>query len=253
VHAFSSFVYLDLQKTGSTFVNEFLRLHVRERAIEFRQHKPVTEYDPGKFYFITCRDPLQQYLSLYSFGCAGRGRFRKRLGPQMYDRTAAGFSEWLRFTLGDHDADSSGELKAYGESGIASFVGFQTFRLLSLSFVPAGEVFSSCHSIADIREAFRTKRIWNEALRNEELSSALASLVRRVLADYLTDVDAALEYLAANKKLEISERVDEAEDFTIADADKRLIEEREWLFFEELGYPRYTKAGAARPAQDALG
>jgi hypothetical protein len=245
LYEFPTFVYLDVQKTGSNFVLDFLRLHMRDDAIRLERHTPVEARDPYKFYFITCRDPLDQYLSLYSFGCEGRGRFRKRLGEEMYDGTAAGFSQWLHFVVDEENTGATREMKKYKKSGIARFAGYQTFRFLNLSFASPHDVFAECRSKADLTQAFRTHTIWNECLRNEDLAPALADLTRRVLAPHLRDVDAALAYLDANEKLNTSERVDKAEGFIVSDADKRMIEDREWFFFEELGYPRYMALGNA--------
>jgi hypothetical protein len=254
VYAFPAFVYLDVQKTGSGFVVEFLNRFARDEPVAFGRHKPVAIHDPDKFHFITCRDPLDQYLSLYSFGRAGQGGFRKRQGPGMYDGTAAGFSAWLRSALDDRprDRDDANEMRRYAKSGLAPFIGFQSFRFLHMSFAAPWAVLAECRSAGDLRAAFRTKRIWNEAIRSEELSSALASLVKRVLAPHLTDVDAALAWLAAGERSNESERVDKAAGFTVSDDDRRLVQEREWLFFEELGYAPYLPELPRLPL-DALG
>lgn len=240
MYEFPGFVYLDVQKTGSNFVIEFLRLHAREDAVTFERHTPVSAKEPNTFYFITCRDPLDQYLSLYSYGCAGRGRLRAKLSAEMYDGTPAGFSAWLRFTTDERNADTSREMKKYGRSGISGFAGFQMYRFLNLSFAAPRDVLAACRDADELRQAFRTRRIWSELLRNETLASSLASLARGALAPHLRDVDAAVAYLKDAPRVNASERVDRAEGFAVADADKRLIEEREWLFFEDLGYPRYT-------------
>jgi hypothetical protein len=252
VFEFPSFVYLDVQKTGSSFVVDFLKRHARDEPLALDRHKPVVTYDPGKFYFITCRDPLDQYLSLYSFGCGGQGGYRKRHGDGMYDGTAAGFSTWLRFMLDSGDRDRSSEMRRYVKSGMEPFIGFQGFRFLYLSFASPWDVFSRCRSAETLRKVFRNRRIWSEAVRNEDLAGSLARLVSGRLAASVTDIDAALAYLAANEKTNISERVDKKSGFTVSDEDKRLVQEREWLFFEELGYPRYTEDAPPLP-QDALG
>jgi hypothetical protein len=249
---FPSFVYLDVQKTGSSFVVDFFKRHARDEYIALDRHKPVAIYDPGKFYFITCRDPLDQYLSLYSFGCGGQGGYRKRHGDDMYDGTAAGFSTWLRFMLDSGDRDRSSEMRRYVKSGLEPFVGFQSFRFLYLSFASPWDVLDRCRSVGMVRKVFRNRRIWSEAIRNEDLAGSLARLVGGRLAASVRDIDAALAYLAANEKTNTSERVDKKNDFTVSEEDKRLIQEREWLFFEELGYPRYTEDAPPLP-QDALG
>jgi hypothetical protein len=239
VYAFPGFVYLDVQKTGSNFVLEFLDRHARDQPVELRRHKPVDSRDPGTFYFITCREPLEQYLSLYSFGCMGHGGFRRRQGPDMYDGTASGFSAWLRHMLDGRARDTGTELRRYIKSGMEPYVGFQTFRFLYLSFASPLSVFASCRSAEDVREAFRTQRLWDRVIRNEELAGGLAELVRGELAPHIKDADAALGWLAAGERFNASERVDKSEWFTIDEGDLRLIQEREWFFFEALGYTRY--------------
>ena len=65
MHEFETFVYLDTQKTGSSFISYVLRRHSSEKEVLHSKHQPVGErYDPNKFYFISVRDPFDQYISL---------------------------------------------------------------------------------------------------------------------------------------------------------------------------------------------
>lgn len=100
MHEFETFTFLDVQKTGSTFVSHFLSEFCTEEVMKYKKHKRVEDsYDPNKFYFITVRNPLDQYISLYSHGCAGMGglarRLRKRGHGGLYDSTWDGFRRWL--------------------------------------------------------------------------------------------------------------------------------------------------------------
>ena len=55
---FQSFVYLDLQKTGSTFIADLLQRHCKELQVRFSKHSRVGQgYDGNKFYFISVRNP----------------------------------------------------------------------------------------------------------------------------------------------------------------------------------------------------
>ena len=134
---YPNFVYLDARKTGSSFVRLFLCKYAKGPAIQSNAHKAISTYDKNKYYFITCRDPLDQYLSLYSYGCTGLGTLRRRLEREdkadWYDGSPAGFSAWLNFTLDPCNASFVGT-ENYAQSGAAQLVGLQTYRLLWLSF-----------------------------------------------------------------------------------------------------------------------
>ena len=104
MHEFETFMYLDVQKTGSTFISNLLAEFSSEEVQKYRKHGRVeVRYDPKKFYFITVRNPFDQYVSLYSHGCAGMGglarRLRKRGRGDLYDSTWEGFRHWLKFIL----------------------------------------------------------------------------------------------------------------------------------------------------------
>lgn len=66
---FDRFVYLDLQKTGSTYVAHFLRYSSKLKLVKRKGHMFITDdYDPSKLYFISIRHPLKIYSSLYRYG-----------------------------------------------------------------------------------------------------------------------------------------------------------------------------------------
>src|ERR1700761_4608499 len=104
MYEFPSFVYLDVEKTGTTFIFHVLGNFASEEAIQRDHHEPMPlDCDRSKFYFISVRDPLDSYISLYSFGCASRGKMRTRFDRRdlahYYDGTTKSFNSWLNFTL----------------------------------------------------------------------------------------------------------------------------------------------------------
>ena len=100
---FEDFIYLDVEKTGSTTVRRFLRKFARSKVIYDNKHEPAQYRHDNKLYIISCRDPLKQYLSLYAHGNAGKGRMRGRLREtnmaHVYDGTNEGFTAWLDLLL----------------------------------------------------------------------------------------------------------------------------------------------------------
>src|ERR1051326_8183545 len=104
MHEFETFVYLDLQKTGSTFIMHLLRRFSSERELINNPHASVGKrYDAHKFHFISVRNPVDQYLSLYAFGCGGVGtlynKMRKAGYDHLYNGTWAGFRNWIDLIL----------------------------------------------------------------------------------------------------------------------------------------------------------
>ena len=70
---FKQFVFLDLKKTGSTFLREVLLRSIEEEPIKAGKHKPPTVGAIKKPSVMTIRDPHLYYHSLWSYGLDGRG------------------------------------------------------------------------------------------------------------------------------------------------------------------------------------
>ena len=65
MYDYGKLVYLDLQKTGSRFVVDFLEATCKLSLRSGDEHTFVREdYDPDTYYFITVRHPETQYSSL---------------------------------------------------------------------------------------------------------------------------------------------------------------------------------------------
>jgi len=69
MHEFPNFVYLDVEKTGSTFIMTLLDEFISAPVVRREHHMPMeADCDRSKRYFISVRDPLDAYISLYSYG-----------------------------------------------------------------------------------------------------------------------------------------------------------------------------------------
>jgi hypothetical protein len=243
MHEFETFVFLDVQKTGSTFVSHFLTEFCTEEVMKYKKHKRVEErYDPKKFYFITARNPLDQYISLYSHGCAGMGglarRLRKRGHGDLYDSTWDGFRQWLKFVLKpdvSHMLDDE-----YGDDAndhIRELIGFQTYRFLELALRTPLETLAECKTQDDVRTAYKETNIANYVVHHETFADDLIALITTKLKYAIRDLDGAIKHIREAPKLNTSDRIDAFE------ADPRLgrkiqsqLDEREWLLHELFGY-----------------
>lgn len=238
---FEDFVYLDVQKTASTFIKQFLREFARSEEVDHHRHMPVNAYDPRKMYIISCRDPLSYYLSLYSFGCIGKGglaiRLNKKNMGHFYDGTSEGFTSWLNLIL---DPQTSQQyLSGLDRHRILDFVGVQTLRFLTLAFPAPLEMFNTLNSKEDVLARLKTDGLMDVLVKTETLTSDLAALTSGKHGAMFKDSAAAERYLAKGKKKNRSAKLD----IDLAALPPRilsLVGEREWLFFEALGYQPYV-------------
>jgi hypothetical protein len=236
---FETFVYLPLQKTGSSFVASFFERFCRERLLDDSGHTPVDaeKYDPSKLYLISVRNPLEQYISLYSFGVTGGGRLygrMRRLGyDSLYDGTAEGFSFWLRTVLRPSSADMlDRDYGALENSKVAHLIGYQSYRYLKLAVPSAGKAMGRCQTQDELRTAYKEGNIVGFTLRTETLNADLAALIQTRLRTSMTNLDEALTYLQNAPPVNASERIDRYGQLDLAPKSLRRLKEREWLMYE---------------------
>ncbi len=66
---YDNIAYLDLQKTGSTVIQNVLRNVLAEKYLWRKPHSTLAEkLNRSKVYFISVREPLSLYISLFNFG-----------------------------------------------------------------------------------------------------------------------------------------------------------------------------------------
>jgi hypothetical protein len=95
-------VYLDAQKTGSTFLSDFLAVHSGLKVRSFAKHSPITEEQFGRnevSFLISIRRPGPYYISLFRYGLDGHGEIfhkMKRSGRlDLYQPNEACFKKFL--------------------------------------------------------------------------------------------------------------------------------------------------------------
>lgn len=240
---YKSVCYLDVQKTGSTFVSAFLREHLNEPQLRYSKHGRIRDdHDPKKFYFISCRDPLHQYRSLFQFGCAGDGVLRSRLEKHgrvdLYEPTPDGFARWLEFTLDPANAAFLSE--DYGKVDAGLF-GLQTFRFLALSLARPMRKLKELKTAEDVRKLYADKNIAGSVVRTESLNADLARLIRGPLQPFVRNVDAALEALSQERRINVSKH-DPATPLRVSSDLMAYVEAREWFMYDVLGYDRISAA-----------
>jgi hypothetical protein len=239
---FEDLAYLDVQKTGSTFVSHFLRTFARSDVVRYEQHKPVEGRAPGKVYVISCRDPLAQYVSLYSFGCMNRGAFRGRLirsgQGHLYRGTTEGLNEWLDVVL--HPSVRS-YLSGYDDNAVLDSIGVLSMRFLRLALPDHLSAFAAIKKHRDAVRRLRGEGLCDVILRTETLNADLAALVTGEHRTLFKDHPEALRYLDTAPKENTTEGVFGIDPTALPARTLRLVQQRERLFFTALGYPWYVE------------
>lgn len=240
--------YLDVEKTGSTYIRSFLEKFADGAPIRTKKHGVLPFWSrPEGVTIISCRDPFAQYLSLYRYGCDNRGGIYQRLvrhapeTEELYDGTLENFSKWLESVL-----DVPPALK----KGLHSdrlmrldLIGLQTARIFRLGMRAPYLLLRSAKTQDDALAAYDRWKYTDRIVRNESLVSDLLTLVDGALGDHLTDVDAARAFLETHDesaKVNVSKTPFRV---TPSDLDASLVqklEQKERFFFDVLGYRRYS-------------
>lgn len=238
MQAYGHILYMDVQKTGSTFITGVLDEVLDLPRQDFPKHSRLErDKEPGEFVVISTREPLDAWLSLYNFGCEGKGRMYKGLSAaglaeRYYTGTPGGFAEWVRLL------NSPGNEKLAKENFPRSAhlgMGFQNFREFVMSVSRPLEVLARCSNRADVERALASEHIIDVRLRHSHLQQDLLDLLRGPLAASLIpgiDVEAVL---GRREKVNASRQAVTRADLN--DQTVAFVAESEWLTptFERLG------------------
>jgi hypothetical protein len=242
MHEYETFVYLDVQKTGSSFISSVFRRFSSERCIRKEGHAALAargDYDSGKFHVISIREPLDAYISLYSFGCGHEGLLFGLLSKthgDLYNHTWSGFQQWLDLLLEPENAP----LFAKGGAAYpaANLVGFQSARVLQMAMWRGEKKLRGCETPDDVRKSYQKLNIVNYTIRNETLREDLAKLLDTHLRRAMKNADAAIRFVRNAEPKMVSERVDQKyENARLTPKRAARLREREWPMYELFGYP----------------
>ena len=191
MHDFGKLVYLDPQKTGSTFVSRFLSETCILRELRNWKHGRLnTRARKGTYYFVTVRHPLAQYSSLFRYGLDGRGGLYERLSQRgmknLYNHNPGAFNEWLRFIMDYRNAAYLGE--GFDQIPERFDLGFMSYRYLMVSLPRPGRTLLVKPEKIELVDYVRTKSVVNRIIYNERLNDGLIELATRVKPEYFDQV-----------------------------------------------------------------
>ena len=255
-------VFLEMEKTGSTFATDVLETYcggrLKEKHSSMRDHR-----DASKIIVSSVRNPWDWYVSMWAFSCSAQGElhhyFRdlprsefRRLRAErdfpsllwFFIRTLTGrpdwmplfsdpfdrsnFRKWLRLMLG-REGQHIGA-RGYAASPVKTVAGYMTFRFLGLTtdynaWIRVGR---KCRTYKEIERFAENHSIAQKILRMEHLNEDLADLL--VLAGVDVSVAALDEWRMAN----VSQRYDYRDYYD--DPARELVRKRDRFIVDRFGY-----------------
>jgi hypothetical protein len=179
MHDFGKIAYLDVQKTGSSYVSEFLNSCYILKQVRFAKHDGVREdYRSDCFYFITLRNPYDTWSSLYRYGLDRRGDIFNRLNRVHMLGCYETFDKFVNFCL---DEEHANLLCNDYNSEISEFIGFMSFRFLKLSLQFPMRYIKRCISEGLSLRTLENKFITRLEIKNEKLNEQLATLSLEII------------------------------------------------------------------------
>ena len=174
MHDFGKLAYLDVHKTGSSYVSDFLNTCCTLQQVRFSKHDWVREdYRQDCFYFITIRNPIDMWSSLYRFGLDKKGDVYNRLYKIGLSSKYESFNSFVEFCLNEKNADLLGF--DYNEE-ISKLIGFMSFRFLKLSLRYPMKQIRQCINNSLNLQALENNFITKLEIKNEMLDEGLINL-----------------------------------------------------------------------------
>ena len=230
---FDSFCYLQNQKTGCSMVETFLRQQCTEDIVRYEKHMAPKQRKPGKFYFISVREPLDTYLSLFNYGLDGKGELFVRLSAagfrSLYAQGIDGFSDWIDFVL-----DPTHAVLVYpkGCCPVASQLGLVSSRFLRLAVLDFDRQCGALTGRGAIIDFVELHRLAEAVIRYEALQQELTALVTGPLRHAFANLQAALDWIASSPRVNASTRRDRPGKPPLTERQHKLLIEREWYLYQ---------------------
>ena len=190
---FGKYCYLDVQKTGSTFIGKFLRECSIRPSLMSKKHATVQHgfnrnhkgnfsqagcYRQNTYYFNSVRNPLNYYVSLYNFGCDGRGGLYlslRRIGKDdFYTGSVAHFYAWMDFLLDEQKLS----LIDQGYHHVSKTrLGLLSYRFILLSMASPIQKLALANNLDEALALFEAENIAAFTIRTEHMIEDLSKLV----------------------------------------------------------------------------
>lgn len=200
MHDFGNLVYLDLHKTGSTFISKFLEQCTKSKALKFEKHGWIkNDYRSDAYYFISIRNPIDLYSSLYRYGLDKKGGAYTLLCKAGFSHVYNDFDSFVSFCLDECNAPYLGF--GYNEK-ISGQLGLMSFRYMKLSLQFPMKKIKSCIKSDKHLSALESQFITSFILKNECMIEGLRTVVSN--NPEIFDLKKVDDYLSQNERVNTS-------------------------------------------------
>ncbi len=252
---YEKFIYLDVYKTGSTYVADLLKRLVKEEPVRSVRHAPLTRGRPffwkqGKPAFATVRNPWDWYVSMWSYSIVQKNVLffrdvRKAVGPEnaslLFDssRPRESFSLWMKSI---NDVDFLQQVMTghpYPRSGLSGFLGFYSYRFMRVT-TPHPSIFLRQWNISSVDRAIAHQKRWaiyDTVLKSEGLKDSFAKYVldHRKQCNFVSNAETILENRGAKAKNTSERTLPSYRDY-YTDELRDMVANRDRLFIDLFGY-----------------
>lgn len=250
-------VYVELQKTASTHIADLFSKTVGGKK-KGKHNKPKrTLLESSRLFISSIRNPWDWYVSLWTFGCDGRGGVHERLidtkNAELWKQCYADssnpelFREWLGMVYEPRFIHNVGE--GYGKSQVVGVAGFYTFRYLNLCCRNINTLKGDqIKSIDDLLLFERNNCYISKWIRTESLERDFLDIVTSSGQHITRDCEQLIRSL---KKTNTSSRDHPARFYYNKEA-IRSVAEKEALIIRKFGYSFPGTHCTARKFTDGL-
>ena len=261
-------VFMELQKTGCTHIRNLLKEIVGGKFVERHIQADPRLFTDGRHFLGSVRDPWAWHVSLWAYGCDGRGDFYSNVttkGIRIKDRgwklhpystlleylecrpnrhaeewkrtfrdvnDAGAFRQWLHMLHDETYWPDVGE--GYWRSGMSRFAGLLTYRYMKIFSSKKGELGSlrAVSTPEQLREYEKTNCFIDYFIRNENLESDLLDALAFTKFEVPPEVAAGMK---SRPKTNTSSKKHGPRYYYDAETEK-LVGDRDRLIVEKFGY-----------------
>ena len=261
-------VFMELQKTGCTHIRNLLKEIVGGKFVERHIQADPRLFTDGRHFLGSVRDPWAWHVSLWAYGCDGRGDFYSNVttkGIRIKDRgwklhpystlleylecrpnrhaeewkrtfrdvnDAGAFRQWLHMLHDETYWPDVGE--GYWRSGMSRFAGLLTYRYMKIFSSKKGELGSlrAVSTPEQLREYEKTNCFIDYFIRNENLESDLLDALEFTKFEVPPEVAAGMK---SRPKTNTSSKKHGPRYYYDAETEK-LVGDRDRLIVEKFGY-----------------
>jgi hypothetical protein len=192
---YEKFIYLDMYKTGSTYVVQLLNKLMPDKPVRSFRHAPLTKGRPffwkqGKFAFATVRNPWDWYVSMWAYSIEQpnvlffrdvRAALGEEKAKQLFDagNPKESFALWLKSINDPVFLKKTMTEHPYSRTSVNKFLGFYSYRFIRVT-TPHPSLFLHTWYMWNMDRAIAHQKRWaiyDRVFKSESLTNDFSEFV----------------------------------------------------------------------------